>query len=64
MMVKALNKSTIAKKYNWTLNFFVHKINDSTLLLNALEMAGYNKNQRIFTQRQLDIIYDHLGNPE
>jgi len=59
-----MNKSTIAKKYGWTLNFFVHKINDSTLLLNALEMAGYNKKQRIFTQRQLEIIYEHLGNPE
>ena len=33
-------------------------------LLSALRSAGYRRNQRLFTTRQLSIIYDYLGDPK
>ena len=33
-------------------------------LWDALHAAGYHKGQRVFTPLQLEIIIDHLGEPE
>ena len=33
-------------------------------LLEDLKKAGYRKGQRMFTPRQVEILVDHLGDPE
>lgn len=35
---------------------------DEDLLL-ELKTAGYQKGQRLFTPRQTDVLFDHLGEP-
>lgn len=39
-------------------------IEGDTELLAALRAAGYRREQRIFTTKQLAIIYDYLGAPD
>ena len=38
-------------------------INRDPDLLGELRRVGYIKHQRTFTPRQLNILFDHLGNP-
>jgi|JFJP01.1.fsa_nt_gi uncharacterized protein YktA (UPF0223 family) len=64
-MVKSINKTTLANKYGWSYKFLVRKMNTSKDLMTELkETADYNPYQRIFTPKQIAIIYKHFGNPE
>lgn len=64
-MEKAINKTTLAQMYGWNLSIFVKKVNLSGKLLQELKKeAEYNPYQRIFTPKQVEIIYKHFGKPE
>lgn len=64
-MPQSINKTILAAKFGWTLRFFVHKLNTSPELLSELkDSAKYNLYQRIYTPKQIEIIYKHFGNPE
>ncbi len=39
-------------------------INRDPELLEELRRVGYHKHQRTFTPRQVNILFDHLGDPE
>jgi len=39
-------------------------INNDEELLAELSAAGYVKRQRIYTPRQMEILFDHVGEPE
>ena len=41
----------------------VRWINDCPRLLSALRHEGYSSATRVFTKRQLQLIYDHFGPP-
>jgi hypothetical protein len=64
-MSASINKTQLARKFGWTVEFLVKKINTSKNLYKELtEQAEYNPYQRIFTPLQVDIIYKYFGNPE
>lgn len=63
--MKPINKTSLAQKYGWTTNFLVKWINQHPALLNELIETGYiPKKDRIFTPKQIDIIYKYLGDPD
>jgi len=63
-MEKSINKTSLAQKYGWTLDFLVKKINSTSELYQELKFsANYNPYQRIFTPKQVEIIYNHFGKP-
>lgn len=61
----SINKTGLANKYGWRLNFLTRKINTTKGLLEKLKKeASYQPYQRLFTPKQIEIIYEFLGNPE
>ena len=44
-------------------NKLMKNINETRGLLDALRMNGYNKNSKEFTPKQVEIIYEFLGEP-
>ncbi|MEN8121370.1 MAG: DUF4248 domain-containing protein [Bacteroidota bacterium] len=63
-MFYSINKTELARKYGWTIDFFRKKVNTTPGLLDELKKTDYNLYQRIFTPKQVLIIYQFLGNPE
>ena len=63
-MSKSVNKTELAKQYGWGQYFLTKKINTIPGLLDELKKeADYKLYQRVFTRKQLEIIYKYLGNP-
>ncbi|MEN8123192.1 MAG: DUF4248 domain-containing protein [Bacteroidota bacterium] len=62
-MKESINKTTLAQMYGWNLQFLVNRINTLSELVKELEGTGYYNNQRIFTPKQVKIIFKHLCNP-
>ena len=62
-MEQSINKTKLAQMYGWNLQFLVKRINTSAELLKELTETGYYSNQRIFTPKQIEIIFKHFGNP-
>ena len=62
-MEQSINKTKLAQMYGWNLQFLVKRINTSAELLKELTKTGYFTNQRIFTPKQVEIIFNHFGNP-
>ncbi len=60
-MEKSINKTKLAQMYGWNLQFLVKRINRSAELLKELTETGYYSNQRIFTPKQVEIIFKHFG---
>lgn len=56
-------KVRIAEKYNVTPMTLKNWINRNSNLLIALKNAGYNKYQKNFTPKQVEILYEYLGEP-
>ena len=64
-MDNSINKTLLANRFGWRLNFFTKKINTTPGLLQELkDVANYYPYQRLFTPKQVEIIYKYLGNPE
>lgn len=65
-----LSKTELAWRYspnltqNGALNRLHRWITGDRDLMEALLRAGYRPSQRIFTAKQLAIIYEYLGTPE
>ena len=60
----AINKTSLANKYGWTLKYLMNKINTTKKLLIELKEEGdYRSHMRILTPKQVDIIYRHFGEP-
>jgi len=63
-MAKSVNKTELARQYGWGQYYLTKKINTTPGLLKELkEKANYDIYQRLFTLKQLEIIYKHFGNP-
>jgi hypothetical protein len=45
------------------LNRLAHWIDLNTPLSEALAQTGYRRNQRLFTSRQVALIFEYLGEP-
>lgn len=64
-MVSAINKTSLANQYGWSLKFLMNKINTTKELYQELKIdAGYRSHMRILTPKQVEIIYKYFGEPE
>lgn len=69
MQVRPYSKKELALAYapalsmSGALNRLACWIKSNNELLTALMNAGYQTNQRIFTSRQVQLIFDYLGEP-
>ena len=67
--VRAYYKGELAQAYapelspGSALNRLMHWIKLNTQLTQALEQTGYHRTQRLFTSRQVAMIFEHLGEP-
>ena len=67
--IRPYYKSELAEAYapclssNYALNRLAHWIDRNALLSEALAQTGYRRNQRVFTSRQVALIFEYLGEP-
>ena len=67
--VRPYYKSELAEAYapylapGAALNRLAHWIDTNTPLSDALAQTGYRRNQRLFTSRQVALIFEFLGEP-
>lgn len=67
--IRPYYKSELAEAYapylcpNAALNRLAHWIKLNAPLSEALAQTGYRRNQRLFTSRQVALIFEHLGEP-
>lgn len=68
--MQSLTKSEIAWQFspnltqNAALNRLHRWIHGDQKLLSALYAAGYHDRQRVFTSKQLALIYEYIGTPD
>lgn len=60
---KSITKGQLAEKYNVSPNTLRTWIHNNTTLLAELSTTGYDKLQKVFTPRQVEIIYRHIERP-
>lgn len=69
MRLKAYSKSELAQAYapeidgRSALNRLRYWIDYNKQLSDELLMAGYRRNQKVFTVRQVELIFHYLGEP-
>ena len=67
--IRPYYKSELAEAYapylapGSALNRLAHWIDTNTPLSEALAQTGYRRNQRLFTSRQVALIFEYLGEP-
>ena len=67
--IRPYYKSELAEAYapylapGSALNRLAHWIELNTPLSQALAQTGYRRNQRLFTSRQVALIFEYLGEP-
>lgn len=67
--IRPYSKSELAQAYapevspGAALNRLAQWIRFNTALTEALEQAGYRPRQRVFTSRQVELIFRYLGKP-
>ena len=67
--IRPYYKSELAEAYapylcpNAALNRLAHWIRQNTPLTEALAQTGYRNKQRLFTSRQVALIFEYLGEP-
>ena len=69
MKIRPYYKSELAEAYapfltpNAALNRLAHWIQLNTPLSEALAQTGYYRKQKVFTSRQVALIFEYLGEP-
>ena len=69
MKIRPYYKSELAEAYapflspGSALNRLAHWIEHNAQLSEALAQTGYRRTQRVFTSRQLALIFEYLGEP-
>ncbi len=69
MRIRPYSKSELARAYapeitpQAALNRLAHWIKLNQALTEALQQTGYYPRQRLFTARQVALIFEHLGEP-
>lgn len=60
---KSITKGQLAEKYNVSANTLRTWIHNNPAMLTELAETGYDKLQKVFTPRQVEIIYRHIERP-
>jgi len=56
-----IGKTQLAAQYKMSVKGFIKLLRQDEELYDYLILAGYDKNQRIFTPKQIEIIKKHFG---
>lgn len=61
--VKRYTKSELAGLYNRSVSTVMIWMNDHPELIQLLKETGYKKSQKVFKKAQVQLIFEHLGEP-
>ncbi len=59
-----MTKGELAKKYNVSVKTLVNWIYKNSELYKILKSYGYNETDKVLTPKQIEFVYEYLGEPE